>query len=794
MPRTLWAGAFSYPVALALAACSAAPAAPPAGPPPPSRDASHLPVATMSHAPNLDRPPILPPEASPVDFERIARFPEPGWQTPRAVTFSPDGQQVTYLQSESQSDEMALHAFDIATRASHVLVRASDLAKEHKPISREEELRRERRRTRIAGVTEYRWAKRAPVMILPYAGDLFYRDAAGVLTQLTASSEPALDPKLCDDGTMVAYVKAGELHLLDVRTRRETALTHPAGGSSDGTTRGLSDFVGQEEFDEDSGFWWSPSCDRIAYLEVDERRVDVVPVMGYRDERPDLMQQRYPRAGARNPEVRAGILDLKTKKTTWLTVPGGGEHYLGRFQWSPDGQALWFQALSRDQHRLAVLRADAASGAVREMWAETSPTWTEFVKLRLLEKSARAVATTTVEGHHHLELRDAVTGERAALLTRGPWDVESIAGVDEDRGLLFFTGSLAAPLERRLHAVPLVTMGPRAAPNPGPAEPALVATGDARSIATLTPERGVHAIAMSRDGKSFVDEHSASDRLPRAVVRRADGSDLGQLPVPEDPDVKRLALRSPEIVEVKSPGGETLYGALLKPRTLEPGRRYPTVVMVYGGPGVQTVLDTWAPRLLWQHLADRGFVVFQLDNRGSAGRGPGFQAPIYHHLGKAELEDQVAGVSALAAMPFVDPARIAVYGHSYGGFMALLAMLEAPDRFKVGIAGAPVTDWRLYDTGYTERYMGTPAGNAAGYAESDLARMAGKLQGKLLLLHALMDENVHFEHSARFVDALVAADKRFDLFVFPGERHGYRNPAARRYAMRRVVDYLVENL
>jgi dipeptidyl-peptidase-4 len=361
------------------------------------------------------------------------------------------------------------------------------------------------------------------------------------------------------------------------------------------------------------------------------------------------------------------------------------------------------------------------------------------------------------------------------MLTQGDWDVDSIAGVHEDgedRGRVLFTGTLAAPLERRLHAVPI---------EGGP-------------ITTLTPERGVHAITASRDGSSFVDEHSARDRLPRAVVRSETGAEIAVLPVPEDPDVKRLAIRPAEIVEVKSPGGPTLYGALLTPRDMVPGQRYPTVVMVYGGPGVQMVHDSWAPRLLWQHLADRGFVVFQLDNRGSTGRGPGFQAPIHHHLGKAELADQLAGLDALAAMPFVDSSRVAIYGHSYGGFMAALAMLAAPGRFKVGIAGAPVTDWRLYDTGYTERYMGTPAENPAGYAESDLAPLARGLQGKLLLLHALMDENVHFDHSAHLIDALVAAQKRFDLFVFPGERHGYRNPAARKYAMSRVVDYLVENL
>lgn len=751
MSQRLLAGLF-----LALAACAPAPL--------PS-------VAPMNNdkSDSSTRPAILGPEASPVELDRIGRFPEPGWQTPRNVTHSPDGKLITYLQGEAGGDEMALHAFDPATHTTRVLVRGSDLAKQRKPLSREEELRRERRRTRIHGITEYRWARKVNAMVIPFGGDLFHRDARGEITQLTDSADPEIDPKLCDDGTMVAFVRRGELAVLDVKTKKETALTH---GAPEGVTRGLSDFIAQEEFDEESGLWWSPGCDKIAYLEVDERGVETVPVMGYRESRPDLMNQRYPRAGAKNPHVRAGILDLKTKKTTWLEIPGSGEHYLGRFQWSPDGKSLWFQALTRDQQRLAVLWADAATGTVREMWTATSATWVELTKVRLLEKTPRAVAITIEGGHHHLEVRDAETGARIALLTKGDWDVETIAGVDEAAGRVLFTGTLTSPIERRLYSVPL-------------------AGGE---ITTLTPERGVHAIALARDAKSYVDEHSAADRPPRAVVRGVDGSMIGELPVPADPEIARLALRTPKIVEVKSPGGPTLYGALLEPRHLEPGRRYPTVVMVYGGPGVQTVLDMWMPRLLWQHLADRGFVVFQLDNRGSAGRGPGFQADIYEQLGKAELADQLAGADALAAMPFVDPSRLAIYGHSYGGFMAALAMLAAPARFKVGIAGAPVTDWRLYDTGYTERYMSTPAHNRAGYEASDLAKLAGNLQGRLLLLHALMDENVHFTHSAHLLDALVAAGKHCDVFVFPGERHGYRDPAARRYAMRRVVDYLVEHL
>ena len=240
--------------------------------------------------------------------------------------------------------------------------------------------------------------------------------------------------------------------------------------------------------------------------------------------------------------------------------------------------------------------------------------------------------------------------------------------------------------------------------------------------------------------------------------------------------------------------GDTFHGALLKPRDLQPGVKYPVVVNVYGGPGVQTVFDEWTPSLFWQHMADRGIVVFQMDNRGSTGRGPAFEHPIAGQLGKVELQDQLAGVEYLKTLPFVDGSRIGITGGSYGGFMTALAMFEAPGVFKVGVSAAPVTDWQLYDTAYTERYMGTPKGNAAGYEASDLTKMVGGLTGKLLLIHALMDENVHFQSSAQLIDALVAASKPFDLLVFPGERHGYRSPPARKYALRKVVTYFADNL
>lgn len=745
---------------------------------------------------------VLGPEASPVSMERMTRFPEPGLQVPQSIAHSPDGKLVTFLQKEAPgSDRMALFSFDVATRKIELLVRAGDVRASAKPLSREEELRLERQRKRIQGVTAYRWAKRAPVMILPMQGDIFLRGEDGKIAALTQTEAPEIDPKICDGGERVAFVRGGELVVIDVASRRETKLTQ---GAPDGVTRGLSDFNGQEEFGEESGFWLSPRCDRIAYLEVDERDVKTHPVLGFRGGKPDLMVQKYPSAGEVNPRVKVGVIDVATRKTTWINAPQAG--YVGRFVWSSDGRALWMQALSRDQKRLALVRADPTSGAVAEVIVETSPTWIELAEMALLERSPQLLWTTVTGGHQHVELRDAATGARVAALTSGSWDVEAIEGVDEAGGRVFLRATKEGPLERHVYSVALSASGaataePRhgaslgsAERAPSPARTAKAGQEPGSTLTRLTKEPGVHRVTPSRDARVFVDAHSATDRLPKAVIRDKDGVVIGELPVGVDADMDSLRLRPVELVTIPRPGGEPLHGALLRPRTIEPGRRHPVVVVVYGGPGHQTVVNQWAPRLLWQHLADRGFVVFQLDNRGTSGRGPAFEGAIHRRLGVAELEDQLAGVDYLATLPFVDKDRVGIYGHSYGGFMAALAMLKAPGRFRAGIAASPVTDWRLYDTGYTERFMETPSSNPEGYAGADLGALAPNLAGKLLIIHAMMDENVHFQNTAHLIDALVAANKDFDLLVFPGERHGYRSPPAKLYATRRIIDYFVQNL
>jgi dipeptidyl-peptidase 4 len=714
---------------------------------------------------------VAGPEASSITYERMSRWPEPGGHVPRAIEFSPDGKWVTFLQSEKQDDENVLFLFDRGTRELKVLLRASDLSKEAGPMSREEELRRERQRQRAKGITSYRWAKRAPLMVIPSGGDVFVRQPDGKIVKLTNTPDPEIDAKPCDSGERVAFVRKGELFVVEVASKAETQLTR---GAQEGVTRGLSDFNGQEEFGEPSGYWWSPKCDRIAYLEVDERGVEQVPVVGYRDRKADVMMQRYPAAGGKNPVVRVGMIELATRRTTFVDFPAGAdkERYVARFAWGPDGRTLFFQTLSRDQKRLELVRVDAGGGAARVLATETSPAYVEFQKVHVLEQSPRLLWLRDRGGYRHIDLLDGGTGSRIAQVTSGNWDVDSIAGVDEEQGRVLFIATKDSPVERHLYAAPLAS----------PSEPV-----------RLTVEPGRHDVHKDERGPGWVDLHSAFDRPPHVAVHDTKGV-VGELPCPLDPDFSALRIRPADLITVRAPSGDLLYGSLLRPRQMVPGQRYPVVVMVYGGPHKQAVQNQWSAHLMWQHLADRGVVVFQLDNRGTPGRGRAFEQATYGRLGELELQDQLAGIDYLATLPFVDSARVGIYGHSYGGFMVALAMLKAPARFKVGIAGSPVTDWRLYDTGYTERFMGIPDKNPSGYAQNDLSTMAAGLKGKLFILHAMMDENVHFQNSARLIDALTLAQKPFDLLLFPGERHGYRNPQVRQYVDMRIVEYLVQNL
>ena len=380
--------------------------------------------------------------------------------------------------------------------------------------------------------------------------------------------------------------------------------------------------------------------------------------------------------------------------------------------------------------------------------------------------------SSEMRGYRHLSLRNA-DGSEIRSLTSGEWMVDGVIGVDEDLGWVYFGSTRGSALERRVERVSL--------------------SGGA--IETLSEHGGVHGAALSRDGQWLAIISSSLNSPPNISLVTADGSERRSL-YRSNVSAESLGLTPPELRTFSAADGTTLYGALYRPVDGSVVGPHPLLVAVYGGPHAQTVLDAWGLTvdLRAQYLAQQGFLVLKLDNRGMAGRGLEFEAHLHRQMGTIEVDDQAAAVEQLVGAGLADVERVGVYGWSYGGYMTVMSMLRRPDLFKVGVSGAPVSDWDGYDTGYTERYMGTPQNNAEGYREASLLTHAEQLQGRLLLIHGGVDENVHFRHTARLITALTAADRDYDLLMFPEERHMPRDQAGLEYQERRVARYFERHL
>jgi len=692
----------------------------------------------------------------------VASYPRPGMDAPGLIGFTPDSAAVNWLHAEDGGLVRSLWRIDVASGERSVIAGPGARA----PMSREEQLLRERTRTRELGVASYSWARDsdAPVLMIPGAtvrvavGDEPLRELAG--------TEGALTPSLSPDGTQLSFVRGGELYVLAVDGGSEPRQLTT--GAEEGITHGLADYIAQEEFGQLRGHWWSTDG-LIAYLRVDERHVAPYPIVHQGRTDVDVETHRYPFAGDDNAHVSLWIVVTASGESSECSLPDE-DGYLVRVAWWPTadgGQRLVAQWVDREQKRLQLLAF--TDGARTILIDEQQEPWVNVADDARGLQDGTFLWSSEASGLRHLSLRHS-DGPTIRTLTDGDWIVDGVIGVHEESRWVYFSSTRGSPLERRVERVSL----------------------DGGAIEQLSEPGGVHGAALSRDGQWLAMMSSWLNSPPTVSLVSVDGSERRTL-YESDASTESLGLPAPELRTCSAAVGTTLYGALYRPESPAP---WPLLVAVYGGPHAQTVLDAWGLTvdLRAQYLAQQGYLVIKLDNRGMAGRGLEFEAHLHRKMGTIEVDDQAAAVEQLVAEGLVDAERVGIYGWSYGGYMTVMSMLRRPDLFKVGVSGAPVSDWDGYDTGYTERYMGTPQDNAEGYREGSLLTHADKLQGQLLLIHGGVDENVHFRHTARLITALTDADRDYDLLMFPEERHMPRDQTGLEYQERRVARYFERHL
>jgi dipeptidyl-peptidase 4 len=721
-------------------------------------------------------------------IDRLFDAPALAGPTIVGLKMSPDGSRVTYLKGKTDDkDRLDLWEYNIHDKMARVLVDSKELAPVQTALSAEEISRRERQRTAaLSGILEYSYSPSGDALLFPLSGALYYYHLAAHHQRPSVVAIDThgfvTDPSISPTGATVAYVRDQNLYTFDIAGKSESALTSDGAGP---IKNGMAEFVAQEEMDRSTGYWWAPDGRHIAFVRVDESPIKVTDRFEISADNVATFPQRYPAAGTPNVLVRLGVSDVRTHSVTWIDLGAESDIYLARVDWLPDGKTVAIQRESRDQRRLDLLFADIATGQTRTILTETSKTWIDLHhELSFLKHSREFVWASSRDGFQHLYLYD-YDGHLIRQLTAGNWIVDDFRaratmGIDEKKRLIYFTATERTPTERHLYSTSLDTPDPH-------------------RVHRITQDAGIHAITMAPDARVYVDNFTSVAHPSQVTLHAADGSVMATLLEnrldAQHPDAPYLADNSlPEFGTLTSADGQTLYYRLFKPLHFDAAKRYPAIVDVYGGPGAQRVLNNWSGASFTQILTRAGYVVFQLDNRGSAFRGTAFQAPIHDRLSDAEVADQVQGARWLGSQSFVDPQRIGVWGWSYGGYMTLMLMVKAPDVFRAGVAGAPVTDWALYDTHYTERYLDRPQNNLEGYTSSSVLPFVKDLKGKLLVMHGMADDNVLFLNSTKLFRKLQDLGKPFDVMVYPGAKHGLLRQHDGRHAYATMLKFFENNL
>ena len=680
--------------------------------------------------------------------------------SPSQVRWTPDGRLSFFFPSSNEGRDLVV--FDPATGERRVVVGSAAL-REAAPSPSEAGVdeREYTRRTRF-GVPDYHWSPDGTRLLFTSTEKILVHEVAtGTTTHLAPEKRGVRDPKFSPDGKQIAFLYEHDLWVVSLSGGEERQLTF---GGTDLILHGELDWVYPEELGVRTGYHWSPDSRHVAFLELDETLVPTYPLVDEVSRQATVDLQRYPKPGDPNPRVRVGFVSVARGRTAWIDRAA---EYIPRIQWVDERSAA-VQLLNRGQDELELVLVDPATGRSRTAAIEKDLFWLNVNDdLLFLDGGDRFLWTSERTGFRHVYLFEK--GSSRAL-TGGDWEVSEIEGLDPARGQVYFSANRDNPIGADLYRVKL----------------------DGSGLERLTDGRGTHAIDMNPKATAYLDDYSAMEDPGRTVLRSLDGG--RELPFHEEKSVSDYGV-SPEYRLLDAPDGAKVGLLVLKPKELEPGKKYPLVAYVYGMPGFATIHDAWGGNryLFHQFLVKQGFVVAQIDDRTSALRGHKYAALGDHNIGPVAVKDHEVAVEYLTSLPYIDSEHTAVWGWSGGGFTTTFHMTHTK-LFQFGIAGAPVTDWHLYDSIYTERYMGVPEDDPEAYKRTSSLEGVENYSGRLLLIHGSNDDNVHPQNTTKLIDALIKKRKQFDLMIYPNETHGIRGTDEVIHLWTMVYEYMERNL
>ena len=634
-------------------------------------------------------------------------------------------------------------------------------------------------------VEDYTFSDDETKLLLTAASESIYRHSTKEWTYIYDRTNQKVTPlnetgkqmhgTFTADGNKVAYVMDNDLYFLNLATGNSTRIT--TDGKWNEIINGSCDWVYEEEFSFTKAFAWSPDNRYLAYYRFDERNVKEFLMTNYNGELyPENVTFKYPKVGMENSKVAVYIYDTQTGKNVQVDRASEPDGYIPRIKWTNDPSQLCVFWMNRHQNHLELLLADASTGKTSLLLKEDNKYYIDIHdNLTFLKDNKHFIWTSEMDGFNHIYLY-GMDGKLEKQLTSGPWEVTSFYGVDEKNKTVFYQAASVSPMEREIYSVKL--NGEHAKP--------------------MSTEKGMNNAQFSTTFDLYVLNHSTINTAPTYTVYDRSGKVLRVLE--ENKSVAKqqsdAGVQPVEFFNFTTSEGVKLNGYMIKPYNFDPTRKYPVFMTLYGGPGSQEVLDSWMGADYWwyQSLAQQGYIIACVDNRGTGGRGEEFKKMTYLNLGHYETIDQIEAAKYLGSLPYADPARIGIFGWSYGGYMSSLCLLKGNDVFNSAIAVAPVTNWKWYDTIYTERYMRDEKENSKGYEENSPINFADRLTGNYLLVHGSSDDNVHYQHSAEMSAALIKANKQFDTYIYPNRNHGIYGDNARRHLYVKMTDFLNKNL